>query len=124
LNSIDGRLVVFLASPTQQLLPHWSDCTFQSQHHPYFLDHVGSWKALPDDESICAIIQDEPLKPKETISMENNKIPEGLTPLEGSCFLNVGGNKEKEEELQLKVVVAISMKIRTPRSSSNIEINV
>jgi hypothetical protein len=39
--------------------------------------------------------------------------------------LSVGGNKEKheEEELQLKVVESISMKIRTPRSSMNVKIN-
>jgi hypothetical protein len=40
--------------------------------------------------------------------------------------LSVGGNKEKheEEELQLKVVESISMKIRTPGSSTNVKINV
>jgi hypothetical protein len=95
LNSIVDRLVVFAASPTQQLLPCWPDCAFQSLDHSYILDHVGSWKALPGDESICAIIQDEPLKPEEIISTENNRIPDGLTPLESSFSLSVGGNKEK-----------------------------
>jgi ribonuclease HI len=66
LNSTTNQLVLFAASPTQQLLPHWPDFTFQSSHRPYFPDHVGSWKALPDDGSICAIIQDEPLKPEKT----------------------------------------------------------
>jgi hypothetical protein len=70
------------------------------------------------------IIQDEPLKPEEIISMKNNKIPEGLIPLESSFSLSVGGNKEKEEESQLKVVEAISMNIRTPGSSSNVKINI
>jgi hypothetical protein len=65
-------------------------------YHPYFPDHVGSWKALPDDESICAIIQDEPLKPEETISMENNRIPEGLTPLESSFFLVLEAIKKRK----------------------------
>jgi hypothetical protein len=48
-----------------------------------------------------------------------------LTPLESSFSLSAGGNKEKheEEELQLKVVEAISMKIRTPGSSTNVKIN-
>jgi ribonuclease HI len=95
LNSMVDRLVVFAASPNQQLLPHRPDCSFQSLYHPYIPNHVGSWKALPDDEIICAIIQDEPLKPEEIISMENNRIPEGLTPLESSFSLSVGGNKEK-----------------------------
>jgi ribonuclease HI len=124
LNSIADRLVVFAASPTQQLLPHWPDCAFQSRHRPYIPGHVGFWEALPDDESICAIIQDEPLKPEETISMENHKIPEGLIPLEASFSWSVRGNKEEEEELQLKVVEAISMNIRTPGSSLNVKINV
>ena len=38
--------------------------------------------------------------------------------------MNVGGNKAKEEESQLKVVEAISMKIRAPGSSSNVKINI
>jgi ribonuclease HI len=124
LNSMADRLAVFAASPNQQILPHRPDCTFQSLYHPYIPDHVGSWEALPDDENICAIIQDEPLKPEETISMENNKVPEGLIPLESSFSFSVRGNKEKEEELQLKVVESISMNIRTPGSSSNVKINV
>jgi hypothetical protein len=39
--------------------------------------------------------------------------------------LSVGGNKEKqeEEELQLKVVEAISIKNMTPGSSTNVKIN-
>jgi len=56
--------------------------------------------------------------------MENNKVPEGLTPLEGSFFFSIGGNKEEEEELQLKVVEAISMNIRTHGSSTTIKRNV
>jgi ribonuclease HI len=39
LNSIADRLVVFAASPTQQLLPHWPDCAFQSLHHPYISEN-------------------------------------------------------------------------------------
>jgi ribonuclease HI len=126
LNSIVDRLVVFAASPTQQLLPHWPDCAFQSLHHPYISENEEFWKAIPNNESNCVVIQNEPLKPEEIISVENNKIPEGLTPLEGSFSLSVVGNKEKQEEevLQLKVVEAISMKITTPGSSMNVKINV
>jgi len=47
-----------------------------------------------------------------------------LIPLEISFSWSVRGNKEEEEELQLKVVEAISMNIRTPRSSLNVKINV
>jgi hypothetical protein len=36
----------------------------------------------------------------------------------------VGGNKEKEEESQLKVIKTISMNIRTLGSSSNVKINI
>jgi predicted N-acyltransferase len=38
--------------------------------------------------------------------------------------LSVGGNKEKEEESQLKVIETISMNIRTSGSSSNVKINI
>ena len=39
-------------------------------------------KVFPGDEIICDFIQNEPYKPKEIISMEDNKIPKGLTPIE------------------------------------------
>jgi hypothetical protein len=126
LNSMADRLVVFAASPNQQLLPHRPDCAFQSLHRPYIPENEGSWKAIPNDESICVVIQNEPLKPEEIISIENNEIPEGLTPLESSFSLSVVGNKEKqkEEELQKKVVETILLNIRTPESSTNVKINV
>jgi ribonuclease HI len=78
LNSMADRLVVFAASPTRQLLPQRPDCTFQYLYRPHIPDNVESWKVFPSDESICAFIQNEPYKPKEIISMEDNKIPEGL----------------------------------------------
>jgi ribonuclease HI len=126
LNSIADRLVVFAASPTQQLLPHWPDCAFQSLHRSYISENEESWKAIPNNESSCVVTQNEPLKPEETISVENNEFPKGLTPLESSFSLSVVGNKDKqeEEELQLKVVEAISTNIRTPGSSLNVKINV
>jgi hypothetical protein len=89
------RLVAFAASPNQQLFPHMLDCSFQSLYCPYIPDNVESWQALPNDESIFAFIQDEPLKPKEIISIEQNKIHEGLNPLESSFSLSDVGNKYK-----------------------------
>jgi hypothetical protein len=124
LNSIVDRLVVFAASPTQQLSPHWPDCALQSLHRSYISENENFWKAIPNNESICVVSQNEPLKPEKIISVENNEIPEGLTPLEVSFSLSVGGNKEKEEESQLKVIETISMNIRTPGSSSNVKINI
>jgi ribonuclease HI len=53
LNSMDDRLAIFAASPTQQLLPYNPDCVFQSLHCPYILEKEGSWKVIPSDESIC-----------------------------------------------------------------------
>jgi hypothetical protein len=98
LNSIADRLVVFAASPTQQLLPHWPDCAFQSLHRSYISENEELWKAIPNNESSCVVIQNEPLKPEETISVGNNGTHEGLTPLESSFSLSTGGNKEKQEE--------------------------
>jgi hypothetical protein len=63
-------LAVFAASPNQQPLPHRHDCSFQSLYRPHIPDNVESWQALPNDESVCDFIQDEPLKPKEIISIE------------------------------------------------------
>jgi hypothetical protein len=90
---MDDRLAVFAASPTQKILPHMLDCTFQSLHHSYIPEKERSWKVIPSDEKICAVIQNEPPKLEEIISIENNEIPEGLTPLESSFSLIVVGNK-------------------------------
>jgi ribonuclease HI len=98
LNSIVDRLVVFAASPTQQILPHWPDCAFQYLHHSYISENEELWEAIPNNERSFFVSQNEPLKPEEIISVENNKIREGLTPLEISFSLSVGGNKEKQEE--------------------------
>ena len=53
-------------------------------YHPHISKNIESWQVFPSDESICAFIQNEPYKIKEIISMEDNKIPKGLTPLESS----------------------------------------
>jgi ribonuclease HI len=66
LNSMADRLVVFATSPNQQLFPHKPKCSFRSLHCPYIPENEGSWKAI-QDKSICAFIQDEPLKPEEII---------------------------------------------------------
>jgi ribonuclease HI len=39
LNSIVDRLVVFAASPTQQLLPRWPNCAFQYLHRRYIFEN-------------------------------------------------------------------------------------
>jgi ribonuclease HI len=77
LNSMDDRLDVFIASPNRKLLPQRPDYTFQSSYHPHIPDNIESWQVFPSDESIYAFIQNEPYKPKEIISMEDNKIPKG-----------------------------------------------
>jgi ribonuclease HI len=124
LNSMDDRLVVFAASPTRQLLPHRPDCTFQSLYRPHIPDNIESWQVFPNDESICAFIQNEPFKPKEIISIEDDKIPKGLTPLESSFSSSDVGNKEKqkEEESKRKVGETISLNIGTPESPKNVKI--
>jgi hypothetical protein len=118
------RLVVFAASPTRQLLPHRPDCTFQYQYHPHIPDNIESWLVFPNDERICDFIQNEPFKPKEFISIEDDKIPKGLTPLESSFSSSDVGNKEKqkEDESKRKVGETISLNIGTPESPKNVKI--
>jgi ribonuclease HI len=124
-NSMAKWLAIFAATPNQQLLPHKPDCAFQYLLCPYIPEKEGSWEAIPNDEIICVVIQNEPLEPKEIISIENNKIPEGLTPLDSSFSLIVVGNKEKkrEEELREKVIETILLNIRTFEPSTNVKIN-
>jgi hypothetical protein len=56
---MDDRLALFSTSPTRQLLPQRPDCTSQSLYRPHILDNVESWKVFPNDEIICAFIQNE-----------------------------------------------------------------
>jgi hypothetical protein len=94
------RLEVFAASPTRQLLPQRPDCIFQYLYRPHISDNVQSWQVFPSDEGICAFIQNEPFRPKEIISIEDDKFPKGMTPLESSFSSSDVSNKEihKEEE--------------------------
>jgi ribonuclease HI len=64
LNSMDDRLVVFAVSPNRQLFPHRPDCTFKPIYHQHIPDNIESRQVFPNDESICAFIQNEPLNPK------------------------------------------------------------
>jgi ribonuclease HI len=124
LNLMADKLVVFAASPTRQLLPQRPDCTFQYLYHPHIADNVESWQVFPSDESIYDFIQNEPYNPKEIISMEDNKISKGLTPLESSFSSSDVGNKEKhkEEESKRKVGETIFLNIGTPDSPKNVNI--
>jgi hypothetical protein len=81
-------------------------------------------EGIPSDESICSFIQNEPYKPKEIISIEDNKIMKGLTPLESSFSSSDVGNKEKhkEEESKRKVGETISLNIGTPDCPKNVKI--
>jgi ribonuclease HI len=87
LNSMVDRLTVFVASPNQKIIPHRSDCTFQSLYSPQIPDNIESWQAFPNDDNIFSFIQNEPFKYKEIISIQYNKIPKGLTPLESLIFV-------------------------------------
>jgi hypothetical protein len=109
------RLVVFATSPTRHILPQRPDCTFQSLYRPHIPDHIESWKVFPSDEGICAFIQNEPFKPKEIISIEDDKFPKGLNPLESSFSSSDVGKKEthKEEKSKRKVGDTISLNIGT-----------
>jgi ribonuclease HI len=124
LNSMDDMLVVFPASPTQQLLPQIHDCTFQSLYRPHIPANVESLQVFPSDESICSFIQNEPYKPKKIISMDDKKKLKGLTPLESSFSSSDVGNKEKhkQEESKRKVGETNSLNIGTLECPKNVKI--
>jgi hypothetical protein len=114
----------FLASPTQQLLPQRPNCTFQYLYRPYIPNNVESCQVFASDEIIYAFIQNEPYKAKEIVSMEDNKILKGLTPLESSFSLSDVRKKEKhkEEESKRKVGETISLNIGMPDYPKNVKI--
>ena len=119
-----GRLAIFAAPPNRQLFPHKTDCTSRPLYCPHILDNIESRQVFPNGERICAFIQIETLKPKGIISIEDNKIPKGLTPLESSFSSSDVGNKEKqkEEESKRKVGETIFLNIGTPETPKNIKI--
>jgi hypothetical protein len=86
-----------------------------SLYHPHFPDNIESWQVFSDDESICAFLQNEPLKKKEIISLEDNKFPKGLTPLESSFSSSDVSNQKKsiEEESKRKIGKTIPVNIGT-----------
>jgi ribonuclease HI len=126
LNSIVDRLVVFAYSPNQRPLPHMPDCSFQSLYHPHIRDDVESWQAIPNDESGFSFIQDEPPKPKEIMSIEDDKIPKGLNPFESLFSLSDVDNKEKkrEGESRRKVGETLSLDTGALESSKNVKTSV
>jgi hypothetical protein len=64
-------------------------------YRPHLPNNVESWQVFPDDEGICAFLQNDLYKPKEIISLEDNKIPKGLTPLESSFSMSDVGKKKR-----------------------------
>jgi hypothetical protein len=95
LNSIADQLAIFEASPDPLLLPHRPDCAFQSLYHPHTPENIDPCQVPPNKEIICGFTQNEPFNPKEIISVEENKIPKGLTPLESSFSSSDVGKKER-----------------------------
>jgi hypothetical protein len=126
LNSMTDRLAIFVASPTRQILAQIPECTFQSLYLPHILDNVESCQVFPSDEGICAFIQNEPFKPKDIISIKDDKFPKGLTPLESSFSSSDVGNKEthKEEESKRKIGDTISLNIETSEFPKIIKLGV
>jgi hypothetical protein len=62
---------------------------------PHIPNNEESWQVILDDEIICVFIQNELFNPKEIISLEDNKIPKGLNPLEIPFFTSdVSNNKD------------------------------
>jgi hypothetical protein len=84
-------------------------------YRPHFPNNIEYWKFFPDEESICAFIQNEPLKKKEIISLEDDKFPKVLTPLESSFSSSDVGNKKnvEEEDSKRKIGDTISLNIGT-----------
>jgi hypothetical protein len=94
---------------------------FQSLYHPHIPDNIESWQIFLNDEGICSFIQNEPFKPKEIISIEDEKVPKVLTPLKRSFSSSDVGNKEthKEEESKRKVGDTVSLNIGTSEISND-----
>jgi ribonuclease HI len=124
LNSMADRLVVFATSHNRQLLPHRPNCTFQSLYRPHIPENIECCQVFPNNESICAFIQNETYEPKKIISIEDNKIPKGLTSLESSFSSSDVGNKEKhrEDDSKTKVGETISLNIGTTEFPKNVKI--
>lgn len=123
LNSMVDRLFVFATSPIGQLLPQRPDCMFQYLYRPHICNNVESWKVFPSDEVIFSFIQNESFKPKEIISIEDDKFPKGLTPLEILFSSSDVGKKEthKEEGSKRKFGDTISLNIGTSESPNIIK---
>jgi ribonuclease HI len=124
LNSMDDKLAVFATSPTRQIFPQRPDCMFQYLYCPHIPDNMESWQVAPSDEGIFTFIQNEQFRTKEIISIEDDRFPKGLTPLEGSFSLSDVRKREihKEEESKIKVGDTISLNLGTPESPNIVKL--
>jgi hypothetical protein len=84
-------------------------------YHPHIPDNLESWQVFKNGEDICAFLHNEPLKPKEVISIKHDKFLKGLTPPENSFSTSDVGKKENyvEEESKRKFGNIVSVNIRT-----------
>jgi hypothetical protein len=98
LNSMADRIVIFATNPTRKLMPQRPNCTLIYLCCPHFPNNVESWKFFLDDKIVCAFLQNEPIKRKEIISLEDNKFPKGLNPINNSFSSSDVGNKKYIEE--------------------------
>jgi hypothetical protein len=74
---------------------------------------VESWQVFPNDEIICDFLQNDIYKPKKIISLEDNKIPKGMTPLENlfstSDVRNKKDNKEEESKQKIGDIILVNI---------------
>jgi len=113
LNSMADRLIFYAAHPKRKLLSRKPKCTFLYLYHPHIPDNEESWQFFLDNERICALLNNEPLNKNEIISLDDNKFPKGLTPLEGSLSSSDVNNYNKiePEDLIRKIEYTIPMNI-------------
>jgi hypothetical protein len=94
------RLVIFVASPTIKLLPQRPYCTFLFLFRPHIPNNQESWQVFPNYENICSFIQNDSYNPKEIVSIEENKIPKGSTPLKNPISTSdVSNNKDIKKRI-------------------------
>jgi hypothetical protein len=119
MNSMVDRIAIFATSPIRKFLLERPYCTFIPLYRPHFPDIMESWQVFPNDESICAFFQNEPLKRKEIVSLEDNEFPKVLNPMEISFSSSDVDNrrKKKEEEYKRKIGNTIFVNIGTQENT-------
>ena len=125
LNDVTDNLAVYAAHLDRHNLVERPDCSVISLYRPYLPNNEESWQVFEHDESLHAFLMNEDVHDFEMISLEHNKYPKGLSPLE-SNFSSADASKNSftPENPKRKIDDTILVNIGSEEDPKNVYISI